>query len=187
MVFRNGAGQDGYFSIKVSNQNIKQTIAQIQSLYTDFFKGTSFEYFFLEESFEKQYQYDQLVNKVLRYFSLLAIFISCLGLIGLIIHSITIRIKEIGIRKVLGATVVNIAVLVSKDFIKLVLAASIIATPAAWWAISLWLQNYAYKIEINGVIFLVVGIMAMIMTILTVSFQTIKAAMANPVKSLRTE
>ena len=150
LVFRNAAGQEGYFSIKVSDENIKQTISQIQSNYTGFFKGTSFEYFFLEESFEKQYQNDQLVNNVLRYFSILAIFISCLGLLGLVIHSITIRIKEIGIRKVLGATVLNIVLLVSKDFIKLILVASIIATPVAWWAINLWLQNYAIESILVG-------------------------------------
>ena len=129
----------------------------------------------------------KLFNNVLRYFSILAIFISCLGLLGLIIHSITIRIKEIGIRKVLGATVLNIVLLVSKDFIKLILVASIIATPVAWWAINLWLQNYAYRINISWGVFATAGIEALLIALATISFQAIKAAVANPIKSLRTE
>jgi putative ABC transport system permease protein len=187
IVFTHAAGQDGYFSIKVSEQNLNQTIAHIQSTYTNFFKGTSFKYFFLEESFEKQYQNDQLVSNVLRYFSMLAIFISCLGLLGLIIHSITTRIKEIGIRKVLGATVSNIVLLVSLDFIKLILLASLFATPLAWWAMNKWLQDFAYRTNIDWWVFVLAGVVALMIALLTVSATAIKAALANPVKSLRTE
>src|SRR6266542_1391408 len=120
-------------------------------------------------------------------FSGLTIFISCLGLLGLVIVMVSQRVKEIGVRKVLGASVFNITKLLSLDFIKPVLISIFIATPVAWYAMNKWLQDYTYRINISWTIFFVAGLLAIVIALLTVSFQAIKAAIANPVKSLRTE
>ena len=120
-------------------------------------------------------------------FSILAIVIACLGLFGLATFSASQRVKEIGIRKVLGASVAGIVVLLSKDFLKLVLIALCIAIPIAWYAMNKWLEDFAYRIELSGGVFIIAGIIALAIALLTVSFQAIKAAIANPVKSLRTE
>ena len=119
--------------------------------------------------------------------AVLAIFISCLGLFGMASFIAEQRIKEIGVRKVLGASVRNITAMLSKDFVKLVLIAAVIAFPLAWWAMHLWLQDFAYRINISWWIFIVAGFTALVIALLTVSFQAIRAAIANPVKSLRTE
>lgn len=120
-------------------------------------------------------------------FSGFAIFIACLGLLGLSLVATTQRIKEIGVRKVLGASVSNIVMLLSKDLIKLVIVAFLIASPVAWYIMHKWLQDFSYRIDINWWIFLVAGVLAVLIALATVSFQAIKAAVANPVKSLRTE
>ena len=118
---------------------------------------------------------------------ILSIVIACLGLFGLAAFTAEQRTKEIGIRKVLGASVAGISTMLSKDFLKLVIISIIIATPLAWWAMHLWLQNYAYRIEISGWIFLIAGLLSVLIAVVTISFQAIKAAIANPVESLRTE
>ena len=128
-----------------------------------------------------------LISKLSSVFSTLAIVISCLGLFGLAAYTAERRTKEIGIRKVLGASVARISGLLSKDFVKLVLIASIIAFPIAWWIMHDWLKNYEYRIEISWWIFLEAGLLALLIAIFTISFQAIKAAVANPVKNLRTE
>jgi putative ABC transport system permease protein len=120
-------------------------------------------------------------------FAILAIFISCLGLFGLSAYMAESRIKEIGVRKVLGASVINIAKLLSLDFVKLVVVSIIIATPVAWYAMNKWLEDYSYRINIGWGIFVLAGILAIVIALITVSFQSIKAAISNPVKSLRTE
>ena len=128
-----------------------------------------------------------LISKLSRVFAALAIIISCLGLFGLAAYTAERRTKEIGVRKVLGASVSGIATLLSKDFLKLVSLSCIIAFPVAWWMMHSWLQNYQYRIEISWGIFLIAGLLAILIALTTVSFQAIKAAVANPVKSLRTE
>jgi ABC-type antimicrobial peptide transport system permease subunit len=130
---------------------------------------------------------EMLISKLSRVFAALAIIISCLGLFGLATYTAERRTKEIGIRKVLGASVSGIAGLLSKDFMKLVLIASIIAFPIAWWAMHNWLQSYSYRIEISWWIFIAAGAVAVLIALITISFQAIRAAVANPVKSLRTE
>ncbi|HEY6978639.1 MAG TPA: FtsX-like permease family protein, partial [Chitinophagaceae bacterium] len=142
---------------------------------------------FLDEHFNKQYANDQLFGKVFTIFASFAIFIACLGLLGLSLFATAQRTKEIGVRKVLGASVSNIVMLLSKDFIKLVLIAFIIASPVAWYIMHTWLQDFAYRINISWWIFIAAGLLALIIALLTISFQSIKAAVANPVKSLRTE
>ena len=174
-------------SIKVNPQNLSVTIASIRKKYDEFFPGNLFDYFFLDEKFNEQYANDELFGEVFSLFSGFAIFIACLGLLGLSLFATAQRTKEIGVRKVLGASISNILVLLSKDFIKLVLIASIIAFPVAWWIMHKWLQDFAYRISISWWIFLGAGLLAVIIALGAISFQAFKAAIANPVKSLRTE
>ena len=128
-----------------------------------------------------------MINKLSGYFAFIAIFICCLGLLGLVMFTAEQRIKEIGVRKVLGASVTSIIALLSKDFIKLVAVAILIASPLAWWAANNWLTGFAYRISISWWMFLLAGFLAMVIALATISVQAIKAAMGNPVKSLRTE
>ncbi len=174
-------------SIKVTPQNLAATIAAIKKKYDEFFAGNLFDYYFLDEKFNEQYKNDQLFGKVFSIFAGFAIFIACLGLLGLSLFSTMQRTKEIGVRKVLGASVTNIVALLSKDFIRLVIIAFVIASPVAWWIMHNWLQDFAYRINISWWIFLAAGLLAIIIALATISFQAIKAAIANPVKSLRTE
>ena len=146
-----------------------------------------FSYYFLDEFFDKQYRSEDRFGKLFLNFAVLAIFISCLGLLGLASYSTMQRTKEIGIRKVLGASVNDIVGLLSGEFLKLVLISFVIATPVAWYFMHSWLQDFAYRINISVWIFLAAGITALLIAIFTVSFQAIRAAIANPVKSLRTE
>jgi predicted lysophospholipase L1 biosynthesis ABC-type transport system permease subunit len=128
-----------------------------------------------------------LIGKLSRVFSLLTILISCLGLLGLAAYTAERRTKEIGIRKVLGATIANVITLLSKDFLKLVAISSLVAFPMAWWMMNKWLQDFAYRINISLWVFVIAGVLAVLIALFTVSFQAIKSAIANPVKSLRTE
>ena len=146
-----------------------------------------FTYQFVDDQFNQMFTNEMLMSKLSRVFAALAIIISCLGLFGLAAYTAERRTKEIGIRKVLGASVSGITGLLSKDFLKLVFVSCIVAFPIAWKMMSNWLQDYQYRIEINWWIFLIAGIVAILIALLTVSFQAIKAAVANPVKSLRTE
>lgn len=146
-----------------------------------------FTYHFVDDQFNQMFSNEQLISKLSRVFATLAIIISCLGLFGLAAYTAERRIKEIGIRKVLGASVGNITATLSRDFIKLVLIANLIAWPVAWYVISNWLNDFAYRIPVSWMVFLAAGSIALVIAVVTISFQAIKAAMANPVKSLRTE
>ena len=146
-----------------------------------------FEYEFVDDAFNSVFKSEKLVGNLSRIFALLAIIISCLGLFGLSAYTAEQRRKEIGVRKVLGSSVSGIVRLLSKDFIRLVLVAILVAIPVAWWVMQNWLESFAYRIEINWVVFALAGFLAVCIALLTVSFQAIKAAVANPVKSLRTE
>ncbi len=179
----------GQFIFRIKSANIPQLIAQIESRYHSFDQMSSqpFLYSFLDEDFSNLYKGEERTGSVFITFAALAIFIACLGLFGLAAYSAEQRTKEIGIRKVLGSSINGIVGLLSKDFIRLVVVAIIIATPLAWWAMSKWLQNFAYRISISWWIFFIAGALALLIALLTISFQAIKAAIANPVKSLRTE
>jgi putative ABC transport system permease protein len=146
-----------------------------------------FEYHFLDEQLARFYIEDQRRQALLIWVALSTIFIACLGLFGLATYSAEQRVKEIGVRKVLGASVVNLASLLSKDFLKLVLIANGIAFPIAWWAANKWLQEYAYHIDVKWWVFGFAGASAILIALLTVSYQAIKAAISNPIKNLRTE
>jgi putative ABC transport system permease protein len=174
-------------SIKVSPNNLPSTIKTIENKWNRFIPDRPFDYTFLDESFDKQYRDEDRFGNLFLNFAVLAIFISCLGLLGLASYSTIQRTKEIGIRKVLGASVSNITTLLSKDFIKLVLIALLIASPIAWFGMHKWLEGFAYRINIDWWIFILAGALAILIALLTVSFQAIRAAIANPVKSLRTE
>ena len=149
--------------------------------------GQPFSYTFMDADFNKIYDAEQRTGKLFITFAIFAIFIGCLGLFGLVTYAAEQRTKEIGVRKVLGASVGGIVIMLSTDFAKLVLIASIIAFPVAWWAMNQWLQSFAYRITIGWWVFIIAGVMAMAIALITVSLQAIKAAIANPVKSLRTE
>lgn len=187
MIFMPFMGTGSTISIKVNTTDIQSTIAAIKQKYETFFPGNLFDYSFLDESFNRQYLNEQLFSKVFGIFAGLAILVACLGLFGLAMFSTIQRTKEIGVRKVLGASTSNILLLLSKDFIKLVVIASVIAFPVSWWVMNKWLQDFTYRINIGWWVFLIAGAAALIVALITVSFQAIKAAIANPVKSLRTE
>ena len=175
------------FAVKINTANVKQTIAAIRAKYEAWFPGNLFDYYFLDESYNAQYQDDKLFGKVFSIFTGIAILIACFGLFGLSLYTVTQRIKEIGVRKVLGASVSSIVTLLCRDFIKLVLIANVIAFPIAWWIMNNWLEDFAFRVSIGWGIFIAAGMLAAMIALVTISFLSIKAAVANPVKSLRTE
>jgi len=173
--------------VKIKARMERETIAKIEQFYKSFNQGLPLDYKFLDDDYQAMYSSEEKVAVLSRYFAMIAIIISCLGLFGLAAFTAQKRQKEIGIRKVVGASVNNITVMLSKDFLKLVLVAVLIAFPLAWWAMNEWLKSFAYRVDINATVFLSAGATIILITLLTVSFQAIKAAVANPVKSLRTE
>ncbi|HXB42720.1 MAG TPA: FtsX-like permease family protein, partial [Puia sp.] len=177
----------GLVSIKITGANIPDVLKQAENKWKAMAPGMPFSYRFLDESFNEMYRSEQRIGKIILIFSTLAILIACLGLFGLSTFIAEQRTKEIGIRKVLGASVQGLVQLLSKDFIKLVAISFVIAAPLAWWFMSKWLQDFAYRVDISWWIFLLAGVLAFVIAIATVSFQAIKAALMNPVTSLRTE
>jgi putative ABC transport system permease protein len=174
-------------SFRINTADMPGLLKQIESKWKTMVTGRAFSYQFLDESFNDMYRAEQRVGKIAVTFSILAVLIACLGLFGLVAYMAEQRTKEIGIRKVLGASVPGIVRLISADFIKLVIISFVIATPLAWWAMHQWLQNFAYRMDIGWIVFVLAGIGALLIAGITLSFQAIKAAIANPVKSLRTE
>jgi putative ABC transport system permease protein len=175
------------FTIKLSANNIKSSLTQLESRWDKFSPEKPFQYAFLDETFSKLYQSEGRFQKVFISLVALGILIACLGLLGLASFAAQQRIKEIGIRKVLGASVRSVVGLLSVDFLKLVIIALFIAMPIAWFAMDKWLQDFAYRINISWWVFPLAGVIAILIAFCTISFQAIKAAIANPVKSLRTE
>ncbi|WP_373331023.1 ABC transporter permease [Salmonirosea aquatica] len=174
-------------SIRIKGKDSKQAIAAIKRIWNGQVPEQTFAYTFLDEHFADLYRADGQVSEIVGILAGLAVFISALGLFGLATYSAERRVKEIGVRKVLGASVAGIVGLLSRDFLKLVILAILIATPIAWLAVSSWLQDFAYRIDIDAWMFVVAGLLAIVVAQLTVSFQSIKAALMNPVKSLRSE
>jgi putative ABC transport system permease protein len=177
----------GKISVKISGGNIPAAISYIGNTWKKFLPETPYEFTFLDENFDRLYKSEERQKTLFTTFACLAIFIACLGLFGLSAFAISQRIKEIGIRKVLGADVSTIVTLLSKDFLKLVAISAIIAFPVAWYFMNNWLQDFAYRISMPWWIFIIAGIVAAFIALVTISFQAIKAAVSNPVKSLRTE
>jgi len=173
--------------VKVSEDNIAATLHYIKSAFNEVNPGQPFEYEFLDQAFAKQYRSDEQKGHLFLLFSAIAVIIACLGLFGLSTFTAEQRTKEIGVRKVLGASVASIVSLLSKDFLKLVLIAIVIAVPAGWYWMRIWLQDFAYKTSIDWWIFALAGVLSLVIAIVTISFQSIKAALMNPVESLKSE
>ena len=184
MVLGNNSWESIY---RFKTSDVAGLISNIENKYKAMASGMPFNYRFLDDSFDNMYRQEQRVGKVALTFSFLAIIIACLGLFGLATYIAEQRTKEIGIRKVLGASVSNVVTMLSTDFIKLVLISFVIASPIAWWFMNQWLQDFAFRIDLSWWIFALTGITALLIALITLSFQAIKAAISNPVKSLRTE
>ncbi len=176
-----------FYSIKMQATDPPSTIVSIKKVWDRFYPGDPFEYFFLDENFEQQYAENQRFGVVFGLFALSAIAIACFGLLGLSAYNVLQRTKEIGIRKVLGASTENLLLILSRDFLLLVGVAFVIAVPVTWLAMHSWLDSFAYRIGISWWIFAVAGLMAAAIAFITVGGQAMKAAMQNPVRSLRTE
>jgi putative ABC transport system permease protein len=176
-----------YFTAKITTNTAGETLKKMDAILHSVDQNHLFEYHFLDKQWDLFYREDQIRQTIFIIVAILTIFIACLGLFGLATYAAEQRIKEIGIRKVLGASVSSIVAMLSKDFIKLVMIAAVIAFPVAWWAMYNWLQGYAYRIEISWWIFFAAGALALLIALFTISFQAIRAAVANPVKSLRSE
>ncbi len=177
----------GYAIINASTNNYAGLLKSTESAWNKINPAIPFVYSFIDKDFQKNYEKDQKASGIVSYFTVIAILVACLGLFGLSAFSAEQRTREIGIRKVLGASVTNVAALLSKDFVVLVLVAIVIASPIAWFAMNKWLQSFAYRIPVSWWMFVLAGFIAILIALITVSFQAIKAALMNPVKSLRTE
>jgi len=186
-IFYYAPGEMGTMYIKTTGRDAPKVIAAAGKLYKQYNGQFPFNYAFLDDVFNNLYQGEQREGTLFNYFAVIAIFISCLGLLGLASYTAQVRTREIGIRKVLGARVTSIVVLLGRDFVKLVFIAILIATPVAWFAMGTWLQAFAYRINISWWMFACAGFIAVIIAFATISFQSIRAAVANPVKSLRSE
>ena len=181
------ANNYGRISVKIGGSNIPAALSHIEATWKKFLPDAPYQFTFLDENFARLYNAEEKQKTLFTTFACLAIFIACLGLFGLSAFAISQRIKEIGIRKVLGADVTTIVTLLSKDFLKLVAISAIVAFPVAWYFMNNWLQDFAYRISMPWWIFIIAGIVAAFIALITISFQAIKAAISNPVKSLRTE
>ena len=176
-----------YVAVKINSQNVAQTLSFVESKWKELVPGRPFEYFFLDQELDKLYKDEEKLGKVAGIFSLLAVIVASLGLFALASFMAEERKKEIGIRKVMGSSVPQIVMLLSKDFTKLILIAFFIACPIAWMAINAWLNNFAFHIEMNWLVFIAVGVITLIIALLTISYRALQAATANPVKSIRNE
>jgi putative ABC transport system permease protein len=187
LIFRYDPAPGGYYSIKFNTKNVRESLVRFEEEWKAMFPGNPFIHFFLDDHYNQQYQADQQFGKVFGIFSALAIFIACLGLFGLSSLTAIQRTKEIGVRKVLGASVSSILALVSKDYVILMLFAIVLAVPAAWWIMAGWLEGFANRIPLAWWIFAIPALMVIAIALLTVSIHTLKAARTNPVRSLRYE
>jgi putative ABC transport system permease protein len=176
-----------YISLRIKPDNVSETVEAVKDTWNRILPNTPFDYFFLNEKFNQQYKADQQFGKVIGLFSVLAVLIACLGLFGLSSFTIVQRTKEIGIRKILGASIRQIVQLLSQDFVKLVLVAGLVAIPFGYVATKEWLSNYATRIELSVWIFVIPSVLVLLISLFTVSFQTVIAAQSNPVDTLKNE
>lgn len=163
------------------------TVGSVQRMWKKYNADFPFDYDFMDQLYDSMYKSDLRSGTLFSVFAGIAIFISCLGLFGLATYTAQVKIKEIGIRKVLGASVANITMMLSKDFLSLIVISLVIASPVAWYLMNKWLQDYVYRIHIQWWVFVLAGLTAILMAFITISYQAIKAALTNPVKSLRSE
>lgn len=177
----------GYVVMRTTPATAKKVIASLQKGFRAVYGDYPFTYGFVNDDLDKLYLTEQRMEKLFNIFSVLSIVISCLGLFGLATFAAQNRVKEIGVRKLLGASGAGIVALLSKDFIRLVLVSFVVAFPVAWLTMNKWLQGFAYRITISWWVFVTAGALALLIALITISFQSVKAAFANPIKSLRTE
>ena len=173
--------------VKLDGQDIARTITELGSTWKELIPHRPFEYHFLDEDFNKMYQSEMKIGAILNVFAGMAVLLACLGLFGLSSYAAQQRIKEIGIRKILGASLIQLASILSRDFVKLAFVAFVIAAPLAWWVMSDWLQNFNYRVSLSWWIFALAGLLSLAIALLTVSLQAVKVAMANPVKNLKAD
>lgn len=177
----------GAMFIRIVSNSGKETLSAITTLWKQFYPERELDVKWVSDILDQQYEAEHKQHTLFIFFSSLMLLVSALGVFGLIVHAAEQRVKEIGVRKVLGASVLSIVKMFSTDFVKLVFIATLIASPIAWWAMNKWLQDFAYRVDIQWWMFALAGMMAVVIALLTVSFQAIKAAVANPVDSLRDE
>jgi putative ABC transport system permease protein len=187
LIFRYNDAAGGYYSVKFKSADTYASLSRFEKDWREFFPGNPFDYFFLDEHYNTQYKADQQFGKVFGVFSALAIFIACLGLFGLSSLTAIQRTKEIGVRKVLGASVNSILTLVSKEYLILMGIAIVCSTPLTWWIMNNWLQGFASRVTMDWWIFALPSLLVVLIALFTVSIHTLKAARTNPVKSLRYE
>jgi ABC-type antimicrobial peptide transport system permease subunit len=185
------AGAHGWFNVMniklTGSKGTAQHLAAMEKIFKKYNSEYPFEYRFVDEQYARKFQNEARTGQLAALFTFLTILISCLGLFGLATYMAEARVKEIGVRKVLGASVSSITTLLSKDFLKLVGIALVIAIPIAWWVMHRWLESYDYRVDIRWWYFAMAGLVAILIAMVTVSFQAVRAGMANPVKSLRSE
>ena len=174
-------------TMRIKTDNLPAFINRLEANWNEMAPGQPFSYTFMDESFDQMYDAEQRIGSIIGTFAFLAIFIACIGLIGLSTFIAQQRTKEIGIRKVLGASTIGLVQLLSRDFVRLVIVALIIAVPLAWWAMNTWLQSFAYRIDLGPGVFALAAVVAVLIALATVSIQSIRAALANPVESLKGE
>ncbi|WP_295798789.1 FtsX-like permease family protein [Mucilaginibacter sp.] len=173
--------------VKTTGKNAPKALKTVENTWKRYNPNFPFTYTFLDQTYDSLYKSDQRTGTLFNVFAGIAILISCLGLFGLATYTAQVKVKEIGIRKVLGASIANITTMLSRDFLTLIVLAILIASPIAWYAMNKWLQDFVYRAPIQWWIFAVAGIAAILIALITISYQSIKAALANPVKSLRSE
>ena len=187
LVLKQNHSQEGFLAIRTTMGQTQASIKALKTINSELNPSFPLSYSFLDEDLENMYDSEQQMGTIFNMLALLAIFISCLGIYGLSAFMAEQRIKEIGIRKVLGASVQSITTLLSKDFLKLVVISIVLAVPVSWYFMNKWLEDFAYRISISWWTYALAGILALAIALLTVSYQAIKAALKNPIKSLRTE
>ncbi len=187
IVFYNAPGAHNYLSIRIRPENIKETVAFIEETWKKFVPDKTFEHYFYDDHYDEFYRAELRTGQVFSIFAGLAIMIACLGLFGLASFMAERKTKEIGVRKVLGASVAGITTLLIREFTKWVIIANVIAWPAAYFLMKNWLQDYVYRISMGWWVFLLSSVIALIIAVLTVSFHAVKAAISDPAKSLRYE
>jgi putative ABC transport system permease protein len=189
LVIVNSARGNGHnlLAVRVRSSQFQTSISGIENKWRSFVKDRPFHYNFFDQTLAQQYLAELTTQKIFTVFSSLAIFIACIGLLGLVAYTTQQRTREISIRKVLGASSAGIVNMLSKDFLKLVLLASLIGLPVAWWGMHKWLEDFAYRVNISWWVFVVAAVVAMLIALITISLQSLKAALLNPVKNLRSE
>ena len=180
-------GGGAYVFVRVKPEVLNTIVASIESKWKELVPAQSFKYLFLDEDLKAHYESEQQAGRVFGIFAVLAIIIACVGLFGLSAYTASLRTKEIGVRKVLGASVGGVVMLLSQDFSKLIIIAFVLSVPAAWFIMDRWLSGFAYHVEIGPGVFVLAGVVSLLISWITVSYQSIKAAVANPIKSLRGE